>query len=349
MVAPGTGPGSRPSLFDRRSMVDWARHITVPVFLSGALQDEQTGPQWPALIDAFPKTTPVFANMVNGGHIDSTDPQTISRWLEFLDIYVAGKVPDQSRTARRPCSWTSSPASPPAVSSQAPLPAIRFTQAAELAVGPGRVRGPDPRWSGSSSTTAPGPPGPGAIESTYAADFSTWPPAGSVRTLSFGAQRIARVAPGTGSSTSFTLDPSGSAADQPARQWERVGGRPGLGLDAGAGRRRRRLPDRPVHDGHHHRGSGHARPLGQGIGAGRGLPGHHHRSAALAAQEEYVTSGFLRSTNQVDNPDSTALFTDPTYSADDAKDLSSTLVLVGAGSRSTPSSTPSGPAPNCGS
>ena len=79
----------------RRSMIDWASHITVPVFLSGALQDEQTGPQWPALIDAFPKSTKVFANMVNGDHIDSTDPQTISRWLEFLDIYVARKVPTQ--------------------------------------------------------------------------------------------------------------------------------------------------------------------------------------------------------------------------------------------------------------
>ncbi len=74
-------------------MTDWAHHVTVPVFLSGALQDEQTGPQWPALINAFPKSTPVFANMVNGDHIDSADPQTISRWLEFLDLYVADKVP----------------------------------------------------------------------------------------------------------------------------------------------------------------------------------------------------------------------------------------------------------------
>lgn len=39
-------------------------------------------------------------------------------------------------------------------------------------------------------------------------------------------------------------------------------------------------------------------------------------------QEEYVTSGFLRSTNQVDAPDSTALFTDPTYLASEAQSLS---------------------------
>jgi predicted acyl esterase len=39
-------------------------------------------------------------------------------------------------------------------------------------------------------------------------------------------------------------------------------------------------------------------------------------------QEEYVTSGFLRSTNQVDKPDSSALFTDPSYVARNARSLS---------------------------
>jgi hypothetical protein len=41
-----------------------------------------------------------------------------------------------------------------------------------------------------------------------------------------------------------------------------------------------------------------------------------------AGQEEYVTSGFLRSTDQVDAPISTSLFTDPTYLASEAKNLS---------------------------
>ncbi len=45
-------------------------------------------------------------------------------------------------------------------------------------------------------------------------------------------------------------------------------------------------------------------------------------------QEEYVTSGFLRSSDQVDNPDSTSLFTDPTYTAGDAKNLSSTAYTL---------------------
>ena len=40
------------------------------------------------------------------------------------------------------------------------------------------------------------------------------------------------------------------------------------------------------------------------------------------AQEEYITSGFLRSDNQVDAPNSTALFTDPTYLGSEAANLS---------------------------
>ena len=44
-----------------------------------------------------------------------------------------------------------------------------------------------------------------------------------------------------------------------------------------------------------------------------------------SGDEEYVTSGFLRSTNQVDRSDSTSLFTDPTYLAGEDRMLSSGL------------------------
>ena len=54
LVAPHGGAGRVPSLFDRRSMRQWATRIRVPVFISGALQDEQTGPQWPVLLSALP-------------------------------------------------------------------------------------------------------------------------------------------------------------------------------------------------------------------------------------------------------------------------------------------------------
>ena len=37
----------------------------------------------------------VYVTMINGTHTDSLGPDTISRWLEFLDIYVAGRGPDR--------------------------------------------------------------------------------------------------------------------------------------------------------------------------------------------------------------------------------------------------------------
>ena len=181
---------------------------------------------------------------------------------------------------------------------------------------PGRSSPPRPRWCGCSSTTAPGSAGPGDIQSTYSADFSSWPPAGTVETLYFGRNgslqrsrpRRSRRAPPSPwtrvSRPATSLPPSGNA-------WAAD---PGLGLDDRPRRRRDRLPDRSVHDGHHHRGSGHPRSLGQ-VGHARSRTSRppSPRSDRPPAQEEYVTSGFLRSSNQVDLPDSTSLFTDPTY------------------------------------
>lgn len=60
-----------------------------------ALQDEQTGPQWPALVSALASDKDVFVRMINGTHIDSLGPATISQWLAFLDIFVAHRVPTQ--------------------------------------------------------------------------------------------------------------------------------------------------------------------------------------------------------------------------------------------------------------
>ena len=317
LVAPGHRPGTAdPSLFDRRSMTDWASHITVPVFISGALQDEQTGPQWPALIDALPKTTPVFANMVNGGHIDSTDPQTISRWLEFLDIYVADKVPTATGSCWQPCSSTSSPASPRDVRARRHLPAIRFTQAPNVATARAEFAAQTPLVRVLFDNGA-GSAGPG----DHRVDLL-----GGLAQLAAGRHgrdaplRLGRIAP--------CRDPA-DAVRRHASPWTRrpglrpacrpaaTPGRPTrLGLDPGAGRRRDRLPDRPVPDG---RPPSSARPPST-LGAESAAPVEDFQATITevrpsAAQEEYVTSGFLRSSNQVDLSDSTALFTDPTYLA----------------------------------
>ncbi len=81
------------SLYDQRSPSTWAKRADVPVFLSGAFQDEQTGGQWPAIVGDLAHDPQVWVTIVNGTHVDSLGPGTISRWIEFLDLFVADQVP----------------------------------------------------------------------------------------------------------------------------------------------------------------------------------------------------------------------------------------------------------------
>jgi len=322
LVAPGTGPGRAASLFDRRSMVRWASHVAVPVFLSGALQDEQTGPQWPALIDAFPKSTPLFATMVNGGHIDSTDPQTISRWLEFLDIYVAHRVPaDPGALADQFLGKFTGFAS--GVSSEAPLPAIRFTHAASPAAARAEFSSQTPLVRVLFDNGG-GPAGPGAIQSTYTADFSSWPPAGTVDTLHFGSGgSLGGSAPPKETSATFVLDPGarpatslppgGNAwAARPNWDWTPVPAADGVAFQTAPFKEATTIVG----------------PATLDLWVRAAAPVEDFQATITevrpaSAEEEYVTSGFLRSTNQVDRSDSTPLFTDPTYLAGEARMLSS--------------------------
>ena len=329
-VAPGTGPGRVPSLFGRRSMRQWAAHITVPVFVSGALQDEQTGPQWPALLDALPASTAVYANMVNGGHIDSLDPQTISRWLEFLDVYVAQKVPaNPGFIADLMLDEFVSFAS--GTSAQAPLPAFRFTSATSPAAAKAAFAAGTPRVQVLFDNGA-GSAGAGDPQSTYSAAFPSWPPAGTVTTFSFGSSgTLATGAPATTGSATFTLDPTvrpatdlppnGNAwAADPGWDWTTVPPADGVGFQTAPFAATTTV----------------AGPATVDLWVSSAAPVLDFQATVTevrpsSAQEEYVTSGFLRSSNVHDLPDSTPLFTDPNYVARAGDSLSSgayTLVRI---------------------
>jgi len=320
MVAPGTGPGRDPSLFDRRSMSTWAAHITVPVFVSGALQDEQTGPQWPALLNALPASTPVFANMVNGGHIDSTDPQIISRWLEFLDIYVARKVPTAPGfLAQTVLDDFTSFAS--GTTAQAPLPALRFTKAKTLAKAQAQFAKKTPRVEVLFDSGA-GSVGAGDPQSTYSAGFKAWPPKGKALTYYFGSGGSLGIKVlKTSGSSSLVLDPtvrpltdlpSGNAwAAAPPWDWTTVPAVDGLAFQT--------TPFTKT--------TTFVGPATVDLWVKSATPVEDYQVTVTearpsASQEEYVTSGFLRSSNQVDLAASKPpLFTDPSYLASDAGTL----------------------------
>ncbi len=73
-----------------RTFVD---RIEVPVFLAGAWQDEQTSSHFVTMIDEFTGTDDVYVSLVNGLHIDPMGAAVFPRLLEFLDLYVAQRVP----------------------------------------------------------------------------------------------------------------------------------------------------------------------------------------------------------------------------------------------------------------
>ncbi len=67
--------------------------ITVPTFLAGSWQDEQTGGYAPNLFDHFTGVKHAYFTETNGNHTDPLGPSIFQRWYQFLSIYVARKVP----------------------------------------------------------------------------------------------------------------------------------------------------------------------------------------------------------------------------------------------------------------
>lgn len=226
-----------PAQYDDRATATWAPKIKVPVFLVGALQDEQTGGQWPALIPALKDDKDVWVTIINGTHVDSLGPATITRWVEFLDLYVADAVPvDQPLIASFGQQLYEAVANAPAQA----LPALRFTDAANLDAARDQFR-KDPRvrllMDNGASTTTPGSLGP-----LWETGFSAWPPPAAVATAYYlgGSGALSTTTPADGSTVSFTPDPgarprnslpTGSAWDAlPKYDWAPVTGGTGLGF-----------------------------------------------------------------------------------------------------------------------
>ena len=88
-----TNPYRTPSLFDVRAGANWVSRIKVPVFLVGQYQDEQTGGHFVESLASLNKNKNVWLSLQNGVHADSLGPSTITRWVEFLKLFVADEIP----------------------------------------------------------------------------------------------------------------------------------------------------------------------------------------------------------------------------------------------------------------
>ena len=83
-----------PALGDSLAPITFVDKIKVPVFIAGAWQDEQTGGHFPTMLDKFTSSPHVYVTLTNGLHTESLTPPVMGRYFEFLDLYVAKKVPD---------------------------------------------------------------------------------------------------------------------------------------------------------------------------------------------------------------------------------------------------------------
>ena len=64
------------------------------MFLVGQFQDEQTGGHFAESARSTLNGNPnVWITLQNGVHADSLGPSTITRWAEFLNLYVADEIP----------------------------------------------------------------------------------------------------------------------------------------------------------------------------------------------------------------------------------------------------------------
>ena len=311
--------GRTPALFDPRSPTVWASHIKVPVFMVGALEDEQVGPQWPALITALHGDKDVYVTMLNGTHTDSLGPDTISRWLEFLDMYVADSVPNASPTlnALTPTLYSSLTSGAPS----APVPAIRFTTEPSVATARSAFAAQDPRVrvlfdNGGGSL------GPGALQPTYEAGFSAWPPAGTVVHYGLGpGGTLEKGAPPASSIASFHPNPAVRPADdlaasanawaaQPPYDWTTVPAANGIAFQTPAFTSATTIVG-PASLNLMLRSTAPVTDLQVTVTEVR--PGE--------TQEDYVTSGFLRSSDRTLSAASTVLDPVPTYLAADRRAL----------------------------
>lgn len=87
-------PYYSPDVADAINPTNFVDSIVVPVFIAGAWQDEQTGGRFPSLLDNFTNAPKVFATLTNGLHTDSLGASVLSRYVEYLNLYVADRVPD---------------------------------------------------------------------------------------------------------------------------------------------------------------------------------------------------------------------------------------------------------------
>lgn len=82
-----------PAQHDKYNPTTFVDKIQVPVFFASAWEDEQTGPYFFSLLDKFTGSPAVHETVYNGVHVDAFQPSSLEDWYDFLELFVAQRVP----------------------------------------------------------------------------------------------------------------------------------------------------------------------------------------------------------------------------------------------------------------
>ena len=232
-------PFRTPSLFSHRAPGEWLKHDRVPTFLVGQFQDEQTSGHFAESLKYLNGRPNVFISVQNGVHVDSLGPTTITRWAEFLKLYVANEIPviPDSVLSLSGALYGALAAAP-----AAPVLQSRFANMTNVAQAKAIFR-QDPHVRVLMDNGG-GPQGPGSIGATWELGFSAWPPKEAKAAGYFlGPNGGLGPSPATASTVSYTADPKarprqtlpGSGAEdawkaQPPYNWAPVAAGKGLGF-----------------------------------------------------------------------------------------------------------------------
>ena len=315
-------------LYSSRGMDQWISKINVPVFLSGALQDTETGPQWPNLISSLSNDHTVWVTMVNGAHIDSIGPGAFTRWVEFLDLYVADQPAHITATVDAVSSLIYQYVAANAPSE--PLPALKDT-------GP-TVTADRQQYAAQNQrvtvlfTNGGGTLGAGAFQPLWTAGFSSWPPAqAKATTYDLGSGGALSSAPAsTATTASFKPTPTARPATDitppggtsfgatPNYNWTPVTGSEGLGFVSG-----------PLTETMVSVGPASLDLYLESTAADTDLEATISEVMPTGKKEEYVTSGFLRASDRaLTAAASTATQPVPTYAAATVSPLPQTTMTL---------------------
>ena len=230
-------PFRSPWLFKERAPGDWLKNVKVPVFLTGQYQDEQTGPHFPESLNKLNGNRNVWVRMQNGVHTDSLSPLNMTKWVEFLDLFVANEVPHVPGLLTGGLFGSFiGPSAPIEQSAYAGMSSVTEAKAA--------FRRDNPRFALAMDNGA-GPWGTGAIGTTWQINSDKWPPKNvKPTTYVLGKDgKLGGAKPSKGS-VSYVADPAarpirnlmaGSvSAPQPDYEWAPIVDGKGVGFVSGA-------------------------------------------------------------------------------------------------------------------